>query len=191
MIRPFDADISCSLDIIRKGGVILYPTDTIWGIGGDATSINAVERIIQIKARSEVKSMIILVSNENMLSRYVSEIPDAAWQLLEADNAPLTIVYPEGRNLARGVCAPDGSVGIRICRDEFCNELIGRLRKPLISTSANISGSKPPARFVDVEDEIKRSVDYVVRHRQNDTSAHTPSPLIKVHKDGSITILRK
>jgi L-threonylcarbamoyladenylate synthase len=187
----FQTDITSSLEVLRKGGTILYPTDTIWGIGGDATSSKALVRIMEIKARSEGKSMIILVSNEDMLARYVGEIPQVAWQLIEADDAPLTIVYPEGRNLAEGICAADGSVGIRICRDEFCNELISRFRKPLISSSANISGSGFPATFADIDKELISSVDYVVKHRQEETVTHAPSPLIKIFKDGSIKILRK
>lgn len=184
-------DIRSAVETLRKGGVILYPTDTIWGLGCDATVSSAVERIFRIKNRDSAKSLIVLVSGITMLERYVSAIPEAALNILEVSDTPVTIIYPKGRNLADGVCSADGSVGIRICSDEFCNELITRLRKPIVSTSANPGGMDPPGNFDEIDPAISGSVDYVVKHRQDDRSIYTPSPIIKIDMDGVFKIIRK
>jgi L-threonylcarbamoyladenylate synthase len=187
----FDDDIRQCLDVLNRGGIIVYPTDTIWGMGCDATNKEAVEKIFQIKSRSESKSLLILVDGETMLERYVAEVPETAWQLLEVSDSPLTIVYPAGKNLADGVCASDGSVGIRICREQFCSELIKRFRKPIVSTSANFSGQSSPENFDSIDRTLLQSVDYVVKYKQNDRERSASSPVIKVDSDGSIKILRK
>jgi L-threonylcarbamoyladenylate synthase len=187
----FDEDIRECVKVLREGGVILYPTDTIWGLGCDATSQAAVRKIFGIKSRNESKSLIILVNSYTMLERYVSDIPDAAAQIIEASDTPVTIIYPGCRNLAPAVSAEDGSVGIRITDDPFCSELISRFRKPVISTSANISGEKAPLNFGEVSEEILSKVDYVVKFRQDDRQEHRASPVIKVDLNGVIKIIRK
>ena len=186
----FDEDIKEALIILRKGGIILYPTDTIWGLGCDATNPSSVERIFSIKSRNENKSLIILVSNAGMIERYTREIPDVALELAGVSDSPLTIIYPIGKNLAPGVCNEDGSVGIRICKDRFCNELISRFRKPIISTSANLSGKPSPRNFADIDGSVIGKVDYVVKHRQDDKRIYASSPVIKVERNGTIKIIR-
>jgi L-threonylcarbamoyladenylate synthase len=187
----FEEDIKQSLEILRNGGIIIYPTDTIWGIGCDATSKEGVDKIFAVKAREEGKSLIVLVNGIVMLERYVKEVPRIAYELAEVSESPLTIIYPEGKNLAEGICSTDGSVGIRICRDEFCSELISRLRKPIVSTSANISGKASPANFSEIDKSLIESVDYTVKYRRNDRQKNAASPVIKVDYDGTLKILRK
>jgi L-threonylcarbamoyladenylate synthase len=184
-------DLNSALKTLVEGGIIIYPTDTIWGLGCDATNASAVEKIFMIKKRKETKSFIILVNGFTMLERYVKNIPDVAYEILEVSDKPMTIIYNEGKNLAPGVCNEDGSVGIRIIRDDFCNDLITRFRKPLISTSANYSDSPSPSVFSDINDEIIRSADYVVRYRQTDINKKTPSSIIKVDNNGVIKIIRQ
>jgi L-threonylcarbamoyladenylate synthase len=186
----YGKDIISSLNILKSGGVILYPTDTIWGLGCDATSPSAVEKIFKMKSRSEAVSLIILVNCESMAERYVREVPEAAFQIIGVSDKPVTIIYPEGKNLAPGVCSEDGSVGIRICSDPFCNELITRFRKPIVSTSANLSGKPSPSHFGEIDEEIINAADYVVKYRQEDRLKHTASPVIKIDKNGVIKILR-
>jgi L-threonylcarbamoyladenylate synthase len=187
----FEDDLNNSLKVLRDGGVILYPTDTLWGIGCDPTSPVAVEKIFNIKTRNEGKGLIALVSGVAMLERYVRDVPRIAYDLIEVSESPLTIIYPEGKNLAAGVCGEDGSAALRICNEEFCSELIRRFRKPLVSTSANLSGMPPPATFSEISEAIKGSVDYVVKYRQDDRRKFTASPVIKVEKNGVFTIIRK
>jgi L-threonylcarbamoyladenylate synthase len=187
----FSEDLRLALKMLREGGTILYPTDTIWGLGCDATNQEAVEKIFKIKKRRESKSLIILVNGFTMLERYVKNIPEVAGEILDASDKPLTIIYPEGKNLAPGVCNEDRSVGIRVCQDDFCNELITRFRKPVISTSANFSDAPSPSLFSEIVDEIIRSADYVVKYRQTDTNKNTPSSIIKVEDNGVIKIIRK
>ena len=187
----FAEDITDSLVALRKGGIILYPTDTIWGIGCDATNAQAVEKIFKIKSRSENKSLLVLVNGIYMLERYVSEIPEIAYELIEVSDTPLTIIYPAGKNLAPGVCSMDGTVGIRVCHEEFCNELITRFRKPIISTSANFSGNPSPENFASVEQTIIDNSDYVVRYRQDDMQKKSASPIIRIEINGTIKIIRE
>jgi L-threonylcarbamoyladenylate synthase len=184
-------DITTALTTLRANGIILYPTDTIWGLGCDATSQEAVEKIFSIKSRDLNKSLLILVNSTQMLERYVYDIPEIAFQLITVTEDPLTIIYPKGKNLAKGVYSEDGSVGIRVCNDNFCNELITRLRKPLVSTSANFSGKPSPQFFDAIEEELIASVDYVVKHRQEDRQKQSASPVIKLNSDGTIKIIRK
>ncbi|TAL65905.1 MAG: threonylcarbamoyl-AMP synthase [Bacteroidetes bacterium] len=187
----FDEDIKNSLSILKNGGIILYPTDTIWGLGCDATNDAAVEKIFKIKSRSKSKNLLILVDGEQMLERYVKDVPEIIYELTSVSDGPLTIIYPVGKNLAKGVCNEDGSVGIRICHDEFCHELISRFRKPIVSTSANPSGKLSPENFNEIEKSVIDSVDFVVKYRQNDKRKHLASPVIKVEKNGIIKIIRK
>ena len=164
----FDEDIKESLAVLRNGGIILYPTDTIWGLGCDPADPAAVEKIFRIKSREQGKSLLILVDGEAMLERYVSEVPEIAWELTGVSDDPLTIIYPRGKNLAPGVCGDDGSIGIRICHDEFCSELIRRFRKPIVSTSANLSGKPSPGNFSEIDRLVIEAADYVVKYRQDD-----------------------
>jgi L-threonylcarbamoyladenylate synthase len=187
----FAEDIKESLIVLKNGGIILYPTDTIWGLGCDATNSPAVDKIFRIKSRNDTKSLLVLVDSEAMLERYVRNIPGIAFELISVSEDPLTIIYPEGKNLAEGVCSTDGSVGIRICRDEFCSELINRFRKPIVSTSANSSGKPSPQNFGEIENQIIDSVNYVVNYRQNDRQRHSASPVIKLELNGTIKIIRK
>jgi len=187
----FDEDLRESLIALREGGIILYPTDTIWGLGCDPSNDAAINRIFKIKSRGENKSLIILADGLPMIERYVKEIPEIVYELAEVSDTPLTIIYPNGKNLAAGVCAEDDSVAIRICHDDFCRELISRFRKPIVSTSANLSGNTSPANFSEIEKSLIDKVDYVVKYRQNDLSKSFASPVIKVNHDGTIKIIRK
>jgi L-threonylcarbamoyladenylate synthase len=186
----FEEDIKESLKILRQGGIILYPTDTIWGLGCDPTNEAAVKKIFNIKSRDENKSLIILADGLSMIERYVEDCPEIVFELAGVSDSPLTIIYPKGKYLAEGVCAKDRSIAIRICHDEFCNELISRFRKPIVSTSANFSGSAAPGNFNDIEKALLEKVDYVVKYRQNDRSTNSVSPVIKVNHDGTIKIIR-
>jgi L-threonylcarbamoyladenylate synthase len=187
----FEEDISNSLKILKEGGVILYPTDTVWGLGCDATNNEAVKKIFPIKVRNESKSLIILVNGFAMLERYVGEIPEIALELIEVTDKPLTIIYPGAKNLAIEIPAEDGSVGIRVCSEKFCNELIGRFRRPIVSTSANISGEPTPKCFSEISENIINAVDYTVWYRRDDRQMRSSSPVIKIEPNGVIKILRK
>lgn len=184
-------DIKKALEVLKNGGIILYPTDTIWGIGCDATNEKAVERIYKIKKREDSKSMLVLMENPALLERYVTEVPEIAWDLVEVSTTPLTVIYPNAKNLAKNLVAADGSIGIRFTKEEFTTQLLQRFRRPLVSTSANISGEKPPAFFAEISDEIKTQVDYIVEYRQNDTTPAQPSSIIKLGVGGQIDIIRK
>jgi L-threonylcarbamoyladenylate synthase len=187
----FDGEINNVVKILREGGVILYPTDTIWGLGCDATNDEAVKKIFRIKSRADSKSLIILVDSDNMLGRYVKEVPEIAYELIDVSDKPLTIIYPGAKNLAASVTAEDGSVGIRICSDMFCNELIRRFRKPIVSTSANISGEPSPSFYYEIKEKIIQAVDYVVNYKREDRQKNLPSPVIKIELNGTIKIIRK
>jgi len=191
MTDGYRDDIKNALKVLRDGGVILYPTDTIWGLGCDATRAEAVRRIYDIKKRADSKSLIVLVNSVTMLSRYVDNPPDIALELAEMAEKPLTVVYDRGRGLAEGVTSDDGSIGVRICSDPFCDELLNAFRKPLVSTSANISGSEAPAVFDEISEEIKAAVDYVCLWRQDDRSRAAASSVIKISANGVIKILRQ
>lgn len=186
----FSNDIKSAVDCLKKGGIILYPTDTIWGIGCDATNSDAVKRIYELKKRADSKSMLVLVNNESSLERIVEEIPDVAWELLEAAVNPLTIIYDNAHDVAPELLAEDGSLGIRITHESFSNELCKRLGKPLVSTSANISGEKAPTNFRDISEEIKNAVDYIVNYRQTDSEEKSASNIIKLSKGGIFKIIR-
>jgi L-threonylcarbamoyladenylate synthase len=184
-------DLKKAVEVLKNGGIILYPTDTIWGIGCDATNPDAVKRIYNIKKREDSKSMLILMENAALLDRYVEEVPEVAWDLIEISTTPLTVIYPGARNLAKNLIAKDGSIGIRFTKEKFTSLLLQRFRKPLVSTSANISGEKSPAFFDEISEEIKNKVDYIVEYRQDDASPAQASSIIKLGSGGQITIIRK
>ena len=188
-LLEFEDDILKSLEVLKRGGTILYPTDTIWGIGCDATSNDAVQKIYALKKRPDEKSMIVLVANEKELLRYVTQPDLSVFDYLKTIKKPTTVIYQGAIGLADDLIARDGSVAIRVCKDEFCRNLIRRFRKPIVSTSANISGEQSPRNFAEVAEGIKMKVDYIVEHRQNDEAIAEPSSLIKWEK-GKAVILR-
>jgi len=184
------AELDEAIDILKQGGIILYPTDTVWGLGCDATNKEAVARIFEIKKRSDSKSLITLVSDADMVGKYVKVIPEIAINLIEVNDKPMTIIYPGAMGLAENVIAEDGSVGIRIPQHEFCKQLIRRFRKPIVSTSANISGEPAPAFYEDIPFEIIESADWVADPVLQESSTGEPSQIIKVGLGGEIQILR-
>ena len=175
---------------MAAGGLILYPTDTIWGIGCDATNEEAVRKVYALKRRSDHKAMLLLMDSSAKLNYYVQEVPDVAWDLIELADSPLTVIYSGARNVAPNLLAEDGSVGIRITQEEFSHKLCERFRKPLVSTSANASGAPSPANFSEISDTIKSGVDYIVRYRQEDLSKAAPSHIIKLGAGGLVKIIR-
>ena len=189
-IRYEREDMAEALEVLKKGGIILYPTDTIWGIGCDATNEEAVKKIYDLKQRSDSKSMLVLVGSEGELQRNVEEVPEAAWMLIETAVNPITIIYDRPKGIARNLLAEDGSAGIRITSELFSQTLCNRLKRPIVSTSANISGKKTPVTFSEIDEDIKKGVDYIVRFRQNDISRHKSSNIIKVSDSGIIKIIR-
>lgn len=188
-----DPDLTRALEILRAGGVILYPTETVWGIGCDATRPEAVARVFEIKRRADSKALISLVADAAMLERWVDPVPEAAMQLVEASDGatPLTIVYDSPRGLAPNLLAPDGSAALRVTQSRFAARLCRALRRPLVSTSANISGAPAPRSWADISPEIKEAVDYGCTTGRDDVAALPPSPVIKVTDSGVITIIRK
>ena len=184
-------DIKKAFEVLKSGGIILYPTDTIWGIGCDATNEKAVEKIYKIKKREDSKSMLVLMENPALLERYVTEVPEIAWDLIEIATTPLTIIFSKAKNLAKNLIAEDGSIGIRFTKEAFSSQLLQRFRRPLVSTSANISGEKSPAYFNEISEEIRNQVDYVVEYRQDDNTPSQPSSIIKLGVGGQIEIIRK
>ena len=203
--RRYDKDdLQEALRVLRSGGVIVYPTDTVWGIGCDATNAEAVKRIYALKQREDSKSMLVLLDSPAKLAYYVGNIPETAWALLEAtDNGertkglmdecskPLTIIYPHARNMAANLIAEDGSIGIRITNEPFSKALCEQLRHPIVSTSANISGHPAAPFYSEIEEAILKGADYVCRFRRDDDCPHEPSSIIKVNDDGSFKIIRE
>lgn len=182
-------DLKKAVDVLRNGGVILYPTDTIWGLGCDAGNAKAVERIFKIKQRADSKSMLSLVASDGMLQQFVSEVPEAAWQLIDAAVNPLTIIYDNPKGIAENLLAEDGSAGFRITSEPYSRELCQRLRHPVVSTSANISGKPSPKQFSDIDPEILNAVDYIAEYGRNNKES-LPSNIIKVTDSNIITIIR-
>ena len=200
-------DFQAALDVLRKGGIIVYPTDTVWGIGCDATNAEAVQRIYSLKRREDSKSMLVLLDSAAKLDYYV-EVPETAEMLLEVQNTdrsadrvqpelddaaakPMTIIYPNARNLAKNLIAEDGSVGIRITDEPFSKALCAQLKRPVVSTSANISGEPSARFFAEIAQEVLDGADYVCRFRREDDTPHEPSTIIKVNADGTFVIIRK
>lgn len=184
-------DIRNAVEVLRKGGVILYPTDTVWGIGCDATNAEAVKRVYDIKRRDDSKALICLVDSDARLQRYVRNVPDVAWQLIDAVVKPTTIILDNAVNLAPNLIADDGSIGIRITKEPFSHELCYRFQKALVSTSANISGEPAAQNYGDISEEILNAVDYVCYSRRQEHKPHTPSSIIKLTADGEVTVIRK
>ena len=178
-----------SLEILKASKTILYPTDTVWGIGCDATDVKAVQKVYQLKKRDDSKALICLVKDIDMLSKYVENIPDGALEYLEQTERPITIIYPKAKYLAKNLIAEDGSVAMRICQTEFCQNLLSDFDKPIVSTSANISGTPTPQNFKDIQDEILKGVDYVVNLHDNKNKSK-PSRIIKFDAEGMLQILR-
>ncbi|HVI48565.1 MAG TPA: L-threonylcarbamoyladenylate synthase [Chitinophaga sp.] len=187
----FETDIEAALPVLRNGGLILYPTDTIWGIGCDATDEEAVKKVYALKQRSESKSLVVLLADVRDLLQYVSDPPPDITDILTGFTRPTTVIYEGALGLASNVINTDGSIAIRIVQDTFCRHLIKRLRRPLVSTSANISGDPSPAQFSDVAAPIVNGVDYVVKYRQEETANNVASRIIRIGKDGSIAIIRE
>lgn len=183
-------DMDEALRVLRSGGTILYPTDTVWGLGCDATNADAAAKIYALKKRSDQKSMIVLLADENDIPKYVSHPSPKIFDYIKGIHKPTTFIYEGACNLAKNIINSDGTIGIRICKDPFCKKLIENFGKPLVSTSANISGYPAPAIFIDVDHEIKSGVDYIVQHRQDDMTAALPSSIVKLNADGSLTIIR-
>jgi len=184
-------EIKKTLEVLRWGGIILYPTDTVWGIGCDATNESAVKRIFEIKKRTDKKAMLVLVDNPAKLQGYVDEVPDIAWDLIEMAEKPLTIIYPQAKNLASNLIADDKTIGIRITKEVFSRNLCTQFRKPIVSTSANVSGEPTPANFNQISEEIKSAVDYVVNFRREDISKPKPSSIIKLGKGNIFQLIRE
>lgn len=185
-----DEDIKRACEVLNKGGVILYPTDTIWGIGCDATNAEAVKRVYEIKERADNKAMLVLMDSDANLSRYVADPPEIAYTLIEVSDKPLTIIYDNAYNLAKNLIGDDKSIGIRITTEEFSRQLCRRLRRPIVSTSANISGAASPANFLEISEDIKSKVDYIVEHRQKEKGSGKASSIIKLGADGTVKIIR-
>ena len=190
MDEELKQEIDAAVKVLKEGGVILYPTDTVWGIGCDAADKEAVERVFEIKQRSDAKSLITLVADADMIGRYVKVIPQMAIELIEVNDKPMTIIYPGAMGLADNVVAEDGSVGIRIPMNDFCVEVIRRFHRPIVSTSANISGQPAPAFYEDIPLEIIDAVDWVADPYLEEGSTGEPSQIIAVGLHGEIKILR-
>ena len=184
-------EIKKTIEVLRSGGIILYPTDTVWGIGCDATNKKAVKRIFEIKKRVDTKAMLVLIDNPAKLQAYVEEIPDMAWDLIELTEKPLTIIYPEAKNLAENVIASDGSIAIRIPDDTFCHQLIKSFGKPIISTSANFSGEPSAISYANISINLLSQMDYVVQLSQNKIIKSKPSRIVKLNSDGSFIVIRE
>jgi len=184
-------EVNKALKVVQDGGIILYPTDTIWGIGCDATNTDAVKKIYELKQRHESKSMIILLDIDNKLQTYISEVPDIAYELIEYAENPLTLIMPGAKNISTALIAEDGSVGIRVTSHPFCQQLIQRLRKPLVSTSANISGKPSPEYFSKVDQDIIDGVDYVVDLDQYSTEIRKPSTIMRLNPNGGFEFIRR
>ena len=190
-----EEDIRKAVETMRKGGVILYPTDTVWGIGCDATNVEAVKRVYAIKQRDDSKALICLVDSDARMQRYFRNVPDVAWQLIdslkEGDAKPTTLILDGAINLAENLIADDGSVGIRITNEPFSKELCFRFQKAIVSTSANISGEPAAQNYCDIDSRIIEAVDYVCWSRRQEHKPHTPSSIIKLKENGEVMIIRK
>ena len=187
----YDKDIKAAVEVMRQGGVILYPTDTVWGIGCDATNPEAVEKVFKIKHREDSKALICLVDSEARLQRYVRNVPNVAWDIIELATKPVTLILDEAVNLANNLVAEDGSVAMRVTREPFSNQLCYRFQKPIVSTSANISGEPAAANFKDIATELLEAVDYVCTSRRQEKKPHTPSSIIRLKQDGEVEVIRK
>jgi len=186
-----EEELKKAYEIIRQGGIILYPTDTIWGIGCDAANAEAIGRIYDLKQRPDTRSMLVLIDSPEYLSHYVREVPEIAFDLIELSERPLTIIYSGAQNVAPNLIAQDGSLGIRVTREAFSQQLCRRMKKPLVSTSANISEHPAPANFSEIEEKILQGVDYVVNYRRHEKQKNQASSIIQLREDGTIKIIRE
>lgn len=184
-------DIKKAVEVMKNGGVILYPTDTVWGIGCDATNAEAVAKVYKIKQRDDSKALICLVDSDARLQRYVRNAPEVAWNVMELAKKPTTVIFDEAVNLAPNLIAEDGSIAMRITNEEFSKELCYRFQKPIVSTSANISGQPAAQNYCDISEELLNAVDYVCFSRRQEHKPHTPSSIIKIKNNGEIDIIRK
>ncbi|MDR1102739.1 MAG: threonylcarbamoyl-AMP synthase [Tannerella sp.] len=184
-------DLKSACSVLREGGLILYPTDTVWGIGCDATSAGAVERIYALKRRADRRAMLVLLDSAAKLEAYVEEVPAVAWELMEVAVKPLTIIYPKARNVAPNLPGEDGSLGVRITAEPFSCRLCRMFRRPVVSTSANLSGRPAPASFREIAEEIRTGVDYVVRFRQDDLRPARPSGILRLGAGGLVQVIRE
>jgi len=184
-------EIKRTIEVLRAGGIILYPTDTVWGIGCDATNEQAVQKIFNLKNRKDKKAMLILIDNAAKLQSYLDEVPDMTWDLIEFAEKPLTIIYPDAKNLAPNLLGEDKSIGIRVTKEDFSRRLCEQFRKPIVSTSANLSGEQTPLNFSEISETIKSKVDYVVSFRQNELSKPKPSSIIKLGKGNLFQMIRE
>lgn len=190
MDKDWIEDIKQACQVMQEGGVILYPTDTIWGIGCDATNPEAVRRVYDIKRRADSKALLVLVDSPVKVDFYVQDVPEVAWDLIEVADRPLTVIYDGARHLAPELLAEDGSVGIRVTREPFSNALCRRFRKAVVSTSANVSGEPSPRTFGEISEDIKGAVDYIVRARRTDSEPSRPSSIIRLGRGGEVKIIR-
>lgn len=184
-------DIKRAVEVMKNGGVILYPTDTVWGIGCDATNEEAVAKVYKIKKRDDSKALICLVDSDTRLQRYVRNAPEVAWSVMELATKPTTVIFDNAVNLAPNLIAEDGSIAMRITNEEFSKELCYRFQKPIVSTSANISGQPAAENYCDISEELLNAVDYVCFSRRQEHKPHTPSSIIKIKNNGEINIIRK
>lgn len=187
----YEKDIKAAIEVMRKGGVILYPTDTVWGIGCDATNPEAVAKVYKIKRREDSKAMICLVDSDARLQRYVRQVPNVAWDVIELATKPLTIILDGAVNLAPNLVAEDGSVAMRVTNETFSKELCYRFQKAIVSTSANFSGEPPASNYCDIDPQLLEAVDYVCTSRRQEKKPHTPSAIIRLKQDGEVTVVRK
>lgn len=184
-------DIVKALEVLKNGGIILYPTDTIWGIGCDASNAEAVKKIYELKKRDDSKSMLLLVDSSAKINHLVKDVPEIAYDLIDLSDKPLTIIFDGAKNVAPNLIAEDGSIGIRVTTEEFTHKLLQRFKKAIVSTSANISGKASPNNFKEISQEIIDGVDYVVEYRQDDTKPSKPSSIIKLGSGGQIKVIRE
>ena len=189
-MEEFKQEIENALEVLKKGGVILYPTDTVWGIGCDATNAGAVEKVYKLKKRNETKAMICLVNSVRMLEQYVQEVPEPAYDIIDFSDKPTTIIYDKPLRVANNLVAADDTLAIRVVKEKFCEQLIYKFRKPLVSTSANISGEPTPQSFSQIASEILKGVDYVV-NLQHSKISDKPSAIIRIGNDLSVKVIRK
>ncbi len=190
-MSKYEKDIKEAVRVMKAGGVVLYPTDTVWGIGCDATNSEAVRKVYEIKRREDSKAMICLIDSDARISRYIRNVPDVAWDLFSLATKPTTVILDGAQGLAPELVAEDGSVALRITQEEFSRELCYRMQKPVVSTSANISGETAAQNYRDISPEILQAVDYVCTSRRNEHEPHTPSSIIKLAPDGEVKIIRK
>lgn len=190
LTKAWMEDIKRAVEVMRQGGVILYPTDTVWGIGCDATNAQAVQKVYEIKRRQDTKSMLVLVDSDNRIQRYISDVPNVAWDVIELATSPLTIIFSGAKNLPDNLVSQDGTLGIRVTKEPFSNQLCYRMARPIVSTSANFSGEPTATCFDEIDEELKGMVDYVCTSRRNEKNGK-PSGIIKLGPSGEVEVIRK